>query len=195
MSDFLLQVDVPRPDEESARIVQQSVARLGNHLPALGEAFYRHLFAMLPEVRPLFPEEMADQRQRLLQALLTSVNSLHDPAAMEGRLQQLGESHYQWGILEDQYQYVAHALVRALRDINAGDWSTWVSSAWISVYSWMIAHMVAGARRARLRDEARAAAHPLPAAAAVPQPAAGVGDPEAAPAGQREAERPVAVRR
>jgi hemoglobin-like flavoprotein len=155
MSELPLVVDVPRPDPESARIVQEFVGRLSNRIPELGEAFYRHLFAMLPEVRPLFPDDMATQRDRLLNALLSSVYAIDDPLGMEARLQLLGESHHYRGIREDQYQYVAHALVRALRDTTPGEWSTWMSSAWISVYSWMIAHMVAGARRARLRDEAQ----------------------------------------
>jgi hemoglobin-like flavoprotein len=155
MSDFPLAA-IPRPDAESARMVQLSIRRLAGREQELTAGFYRNLFAMLPAVRPLFPEDMAEQRTRLLTALLASVDSLDDPAGMESRLQALGAIHYQRGIADDQYQYVAHALVRTVRDVVPGDWSTWLSSAWISVFSWMIAHMVLGAQLARARAEAGA---------------------------------------
>jgi hemoglobin-like flavoprotein len=146
-------VDVPRPDAESTRIVQTAVRRLAPRIPELGEAFYRHLFGLLPEVRDLFPEDMENQRQRLVESLLSSVYALHDPAGMEVTLQRLGATHHRRRVKEDHYQYVPHALLRAVRDISPGDFSTWESSAWISVYSWMVAHMVAGARQARLLEE------------------------------------------
>ncbi|HET9658482.1 MAG TPA: globin domain-containing protein [Kineosporiaceae bacterium] len=136
-------------------MVQQSIQRFHGREMELTTGFYSHLFSMLPAARALFPEDMAEQRVQLLKALLASVDSLvHDPAGMEIRLQALGGVHYQRGIADDQYQYVAHALVRTVRDVMPGDWSTWLSSAWISVYSWMISHMEAGARQARQRDEA-----------------------------------------
>lgn len=153
MSNNYPELDIPRPDAGSAHLVQQTVAHLAGRELELTEGFYNHLFAMLPEVRAMFPDDMADQRVRLLKALLATVDSLHDPAGMEASLQQLGEVHYYRGLQDDQYQYVAHALVRTIRDILPGDWSTWLSSAWISVYSWMIAHMVVGAKRARAREE------------------------------------------
>lgn len=155
MSDTALTVTVSRPDVDSTRVVQAAVHRLMPRVTELGVAFYRHLFGMLPEVRPLFPDDMVDQRQRLVEALLSAVHSLHDPQGMEVALQQLGETHYHRGVREDQYQYVPHALLRAVRDLAPGNFSTWESSAWISVYSWMVAHMVVGARRARMREEGR----------------------------------------
>jgi hemoglobin-like flavoprotein len=162
MSD-LTSPEIARPDDDSARMVQESIARLAGREMELTEGFYNHLFAMLPEVRVLFPEDMAEQRVRLLKALLASVDSLHDPEGMEAQLQALGEIHYYRGIADDQYQYVGHALIRTVRDIVPGDWSTWLSSAWISVYSWMTQHMVFGAKRAREHVESGVSdAYPSP---------------------------------
>jgi hemoglobin-like flavoprotein len=155
---------IDRPDADSARQVQQSVARLAGREAELSRGFYSHLFAMLPEVRPLFPEDMAEQRVRLLTALLASISSLDDPVGMETRLQALGEIHYHRGIADDQYQYVGHALIRAIRDVVPGDWSTWLSSAWISVASWMIQHILVGAKRAREQAGSGPAAASLEAA-------------------------------
>lgn len=156
MSD-LTPPEIARPDADSARMVQRSIAHLAGRELQLTEGFYRHLFAMLPEARALFPDDMAEQRGRLLQALLSSVQSLDDPEGMEARLQALGEIHYYRGIADDQYQYVGHALIRTVRDVVPADWSTWLSSAWISVYSWMIQHMVVGAKRARAHAESGSA--------------------------------------
>jgi hemoglobin-like flavoprotein len=156
MSD-LTPPEIARPDADSARMVQRSIAHLAGRELQLTEGFYNHLFAMLPEARALFPDDMAEQRGRLLKALLSSVQALDDPAGMEARLQALGEIHFYRGIADDQYQYVGHALIRTVRDVVPADWSTWLSSAWISVYSWMIQHMVVGAKRARAHAESGSA--------------------------------------
>jgi hemoglobin-like flavoprotein len=129
-------------------MVQESIALLAGHELELAQGFYGHLFDLLPEVRALFPDGVAEQRIRLLKALLALMESLDAPELVESRLQVLGEIHYHRGIADDQYQYVGYALIRTVRDIFPEDWSTWLSSAWIGVSSWMIQHVVAGAKRA-----------------------------------------------
>jgi len=120
----------------------------------LADLFYHHLFILIPEARRLFNEDMSEQRMRLLSALLASVDSLDDPEQMERSLVHLGSVHYHRGLEDHQYMFVAHALVRSMRDLIPYDWSSELSSAWIDVYAWMIANMVAGAQQTRTRIEA-----------------------------------------
>ena len=140
--------------------VRRSIALFAGREHELTQLFYRHLFSMVPEVRQLFPDDMTEQRARLLATLLASVDSLEHPEQMERDLIALGHVHYRRGLEDHQYQYVAHALVRSVRDLIPYDWSSELSSAWIGVYTWMIAHMVAGAQEARAQEawalEARA---------------------------------------
>jgi hemoglobin-like flavoprotein len=160
MSDLLSPPPIPRPDLVSAAIVRQSLAGLAGREDELTTGLYRHLFELLPEIRGLAAADVVAERTRLWHAFLASaqlvsVQSLSDPAGLEERLEALGESHHQRGLQEEHLQYLAHAMVRTLRDVIGGGWSTRLSSAWISVLSWAIAHMVRGARRAQDREEAQ----------------------------------------
>jgi hemoglobin-like flavoprotein len=153
-------VAIPAPDAESTRAVRVSIRRIAGRESELSELFYQHLFKMIPEVRRLFPDDMTEQRARLLAALLASVDALDDPIRMESDLLAMGEVHYYRGIEDHQYQYVAHALIRSVRELIPYEWSSELSSAWIAVYTWMITHMVTGAQYARAQAEAGLAARP-----------------------------------
>ncbi|HET9654470.1 MAG TPA: globin domain-containing protein [Kineosporiaceae bacterium] len=131
------------------RTVRRSIAALSGVEQQLTEAFFEQLFAMLPQVRELLPEEPAERRVRLLGAMLTAAKGLHQPEQLERELQALGALHHSWGITAEQLQYVPHALVRALREVLADRWSSVLSSAWIGVFSWIVDQMAVGARRAQ----------------------------------------------
>jgi hemoglobin-like flavoprotein len=138
-----------RLDPDSITLVRASVRDLRGHEARLAELFYDQLFRMVPEVRRLFPVDMGEQHLRLLHALLSTIDGLDDPEAMERRLLALGADHYRRGVEEEQFLYVPHALVRAVRELQTSDWSSSLSSAWIGLYSWMIEHLAAGCRAAR----------------------------------------------
>jgi hemoglobin-like flavoprotein len=161
---------VARLDQRSIDLVRRSVDGLRGQERHMADLFYGHLFRMVPEARRLFPADMSDQHLRLLEALLLAVDGLDDPAAMEARLLSLGEDQFARGVEERHLQYVAHALVRAVRELQPAEWSSSLSSAWIGLYSWMIGHMVAGFRRAGLR----ASSGPSAGASPVPPPGAPV---------------------
>jgi hemoglobin-like flavoprotein len=140
-----------RPSPEALQIVQRTAAKVADRPVALAEAFYRHLFAMAPEVRPMFPADMTAQNERLCRALLDSIRALVEPdryaVQMERALHRLGAQHSaRYGVRPEHYPYVGHALVRAVGDVT-DDWSSSTSSAWIWVYDWMAAHMLSQAGR------------------------------------------------
>jgi len=134
---------------DSIALVRSSTRKLRGQEPQLAELFYAQLFGMAPDLRRLFPTDMGGQRLRLLDALLATIDGLDDPGAMERRLLALGADHYHRGVKEEQFQYVPHALVRSVRELQPAEWSSSLSSAWIGLYSWMIEHLAAGCRAAR----------------------------------------------
>src|SRR5215217_4398517 len=52
--------------------------------------FYARLFGEHPYLRPMFPENMNEQNERLLHALLALVNGVTDPDSLIRTLEQLG---------------------------------------------------------------------------------------------------------
>ncbi len=135
-----------RPSADAMSIVQRSAAVVADRPVALVEAFYEHLFLLVPAARTMFPPDMNSQNEKLCRALLAAIGALVESseksAEMEALLKALGAQHAQrHGVVPEHYPYVGHALVRAVRDVS-GDWSVETSSAWIWVYDWMSAHML-----------------------------------------------------
>ena len=53
---------IPAPDAASTRAVRVSIRRLRGREDELSELFYQHLFKMMPEVRRMFPDDLAIRR-------------------------------------------------------------------------------------------------------------------------------------
>lgn len=141
-------IEVGRPDPTTIELVRRSCASVAEQPLILIEAFYRHLFALAPQVRPMFPADMTPQNEKLGSALLHVVGALDDPDWVERMLRGLGAAHHRrHGVLAEHYPYVGRALVRAVRDVS-GEWSTATGSAWVQVYEWMAGQMIAGAENA-----------------------------------------------
>ncbi|SES06550.1 Globin [Tranquillimonas rosea] len=63
---------------EDVRLVQTSFAQVFPHKARLTQRFYAHLFRIAPEMRPLFRNDPALQREKHASALGAIVRSLQD---------------------------------------------------------------------------------------------------------------------
>ncbi len=136
---------LPPFDPETVKIVRASCAQLPSDQTELAREFYFQLFEMVPQARAMFPEDMTEQNERLLGAILSAVRHLDRPEFVEAHLRRWGAEHrHSHHVTNDLYIYVAHALVRALKRI-LGYLETRVASAWVAVYEWMAAVMIDGA--------------------------------------------------
>lgn len=155
--------ELPPIDQETMDIVRRSCLALPADQLELSREFYRQLFDIAPHARGMFPADMTEQNERLLSAILAAVRNLDRPDLVESHLRRWGVGHRRMhGVTDDLYPYVAHSLVRALRQIN-GHLDTSVGSAWLAVYEWMAAVMIDGADLADAidRDPVRYPAHLL----------------------------------
>jgi hemoglobin-like flavoprotein len=153
-------------DADTVALVRESCQWLPSDPGALTRRFYELLFDLAPQVRPMFPEDLSEQSDRLLQALLAAVAALDHPVDAERQLRRLGAAHRtRYGVTEEMYVYVGHALIRAVREVT-GTTSVSVSSAWAAVYEWLAAHMIDGARQLErgpeIRETSRDARSPGP---------------------------------
>jgi hemoglobin-like flavoprotein len=132
--------------------VRESCARLPSDQVELTREFYRQLFSMAPSTRAMFEADMTQQHDRLLHALLAAVRALDRPEIVEDHLRRWGTHHRRmYGVTDEMYVYVGHALVRAIHRI-LGHLETSTASSWIAVYEWMAAVMIDGAQRADVVD-------------------------------------------
>lgn len=138
--------EVPLPEPEVIDLVRRSSTDVPEGSVRLATNFYKHLFAMAPELRDMFSADLGAQQQRMADALLMVVQHLHAPDDVAQYLRQLGAQHHrELGVLPEHYPHVGRALVRAVSEVSP-TWSSSMSSAWVMVYRWITAHMLIGAQ-------------------------------------------------
>jgi hypothetical protein len=92
--------------------------------------------------------------ERMARTLLWAAVTDQPPDVVADTLRQLGARNWLDGFSETQYVSLVHALVRAVRDLCADDWSTSMSSAWISYFTWIKPYLMLGAQQAAAQQTA-----------------------------------------
>ena len=109
------------------------------------QRFYARLFELAPAARALFPAELGPQQQKLVQAVVVLIRGLDDPAVLVPMLGQLGLRHAGYGVVAAHYAWVGEALVDTLNSLSAHGLSCAERQAWMQLYGWVAASMLAGA--------------------------------------------------
>jgi hemoglobin-like flavoprotein len=76
-----------------ARLLKESWSLVEEHQDKVAGYFYARLFMSHPDLRDLFPVQMDVQRGRLLNAIVTAVQTLGDPEKFDEYLRALGRDH------------------------------------------------------------------------------------------------------
>lgn len=131
---------------ESARIVrlEASFAELAPRGPELVDRFYALLFARHPELRPLFPRDIATQKQRLLASLGLVVRNLRSPDVLAEPLRELGARHHGYGAKIDQYPAIRDTLIEVMREINGVNWTAELTADWKAALNIVAVLMIEG---------------------------------------------------
>src|SRR5262245_37510548 len=101
-------------NNQHVSLVQSSFAQIEPVGNQVADLFYARVFALHPELRPLFPKDMAAQKAKLMAMLAFIVESLMMLDALIPALQQLGERHKVYGVRPEHYQPLGTALIWAL---------------------------------------------------------------------------------
>jgi nitric oxide dioxygenase len=78
--------------------------------------FYRHLFEQHPEIQHLFPEDLGQQKTKLLSTLDNVINGIEYIDELESILIELGETHKSLGINKEMYEVFLIAVVKAAEE-------------------------------------------------------------------------------
>ncbi len=112
------------------------------------DMFYERLFYMAPSLRGMFPEDMRDQKRKLMVMLATAVQGLHDLDRLVPQVKTLGARHAGYGVRPEHYAIVGEALIWTLERGLGDAFTTEVRLAWTRVYGLIAATMQDGAREA-----------------------------------------------
>lgn len=118
---------------------QQLLAEsLGLLAPVSGElvaSFYDQLFTDHPDVRPMFPVELDDQRDKLLKAIIALVTHYGTPEQLLPALTAMGRRHDAYGVRIDHYSAVGVTLLSTLRRFAGTAWTAEYEGAWLRAYT------------------------------------------------------------
>ncbi|WP_437863151.1 globin family protein [Sorangium sp. So ce363] len=115
-------------------LVQRSWAKVMPISDAAAALFYDRLFELEPSVRPLFKNDMAEQKKKLMQTLAVAVDGLNNLGRLVPVLQALGVRHHGYMVVDRHYDVVGEALLWTLREGLGDGFTRDVESAWTEVY-------------------------------------------------------------
>lgn len=108
-----------------------------------GQLFYDHLFAIAPEVRPLFGHNMAAQRRVLIQTLAMTVTGLGNVATLQPAITALGRRHGSYGVRTEHYPPVGEALIHMVKVMGGSAFDADTEDAWRVAYVYIADRMIA----------------------------------------------------
>ena len=134
-------------DDALIKRLQESFRPLLETEPSLADRFYARLFQAHPQLRSMFPKDMANQKRKLLDTLNLVIENLHSPQTVRPRLQKLGESHIGYGARPEHYPLVMGALLGAMGEMHGDNWTVELKDDWTSAIRQVAAIMIEAAAK------------------------------------------------
>lgn len=119
---------------EQVAMVQESFKKVVPIASTAADLFYGRLFEIAPEVRPLFPDDLASQKKKLIGMLATAVANLHQVEKIIPAVEDLGRRHVAYGVTAKQYEPVGAALLWTLEKGLGDAFTPPVKAAWTETY-------------------------------------------------------------
>ena len=120
---------------QQIELVQTSFKKVVPIAGTAADLFYGRLFEIAPEVRPMFPQDMKEQKVKLMAMLGTAVTNLHKLDEILPAVKALGERHKGYGVTAAQYAPVGAALLWTLEQGLGPDFTPEVKEAWTETYT------------------------------------------------------------
>lgn len=102
--------------------------------PDVGYRFYENLFAAAPELRSLFPTDIYDQGNKLVQTLAVAVEGLDNIESVTPILQDLGKGHSKYQVTQAHFDLVGQTLLKTLEQSLGAGFNTQAHQAWSEIY-------------------------------------------------------------
>lgn len=130
---------------EQVKLVQESFKKVLPIAPQAADLFYGRLFEIAPNVKPLFPNDLSEQKKKLMMMIATAVNNLHQVETIVPAVQDLGRRHVGYGVTADHYKPVGEALIWTLEKGLGDAFTPDVKAAWVETYVTLQGVMTAAA--------------------------------------------------
>ncbi len=112
----------------------------------LVDRFYALLFSRYPQVRPLFPDQMGDQKKKLIASLVLVVNNIRTPDKLLDPLTEMGKRHVAYGAIPEHYPLVRDTMLEVLCEIAGDAWYEQLNDDWTAALNLVANVMIEGAK-------------------------------------------------
>ena len=133
---------------EQIALVQESFKMVQPIAPQAADLFYGRLFEIAPQVRPLFPADLSEQKRKLMAMLTTAVINLHRVGEIIPTVQELGRRHAGYKVTAEHYKPVGEALIWTLEKGLGDAFTPPVKAAWVEAYTTLATVMKGAAAEA-----------------------------------------------
>lgn len=127
------------------KLVQDSFAKVAPISEQAAVLFYGRLFEVAPSVRAMFPDDMTEQRKKLMATLAVVVGGLTNLEAVLPAASALARRHVNYGAKPEHYPVVGGALLWTLEKGLGDAWTLDVAEAWTAAYATLSGYMISEA--------------------------------------------------
>ena len=139
---------------EQLTLVQTSWSKVVPIAAVAADLFYTKLFELDPDLRPLFPEDMADQKGKLVKMLDFAVDGLTNLDDLVPKVEALGRRHATYfKVTPPMYATVGAALLDTLEKGLGETWNDEHKEAWSLVYGVLSTTMINAGDEAEEKKE------------------------------------------
>jgi nitric oxide dioxygenase len=124
------------------KLVQDSFAKVAPISEQAAVLFYDRLFEVAPSVRAMFPDDMKEQRKKLMATLAVVVGGLSNLEAVLPAASALAKRHVNYGAKPEHYPIVGGALLWTLEKGLGDAWTPEVAEAWTAAYGTLSGYMI-----------------------------------------------------
>jgi nitric oxide dioxygenase len=123
---------------EQVQIVRLTFVQIMTDKDQTGRLFYDRLFAIAPEVKPLFKGDMDAQSRKLMDTLALAIGMIRDIPTLKSTLEALAQRHVAYGVRDEHYDKVGEALLWTLQQILGPAFTPHARGAWSALYDAMV---------------------------------------------------------
>ncbi len=135
---------------ETVKMVQESFQKVAPIADKAADIFYDRLFEVAPQVRPMFPAEMSNQKEKLMKTLGVAIQNLHQVETVLPTIKELAVKHIDYGVKDEHYDIVGGALLYTLEKGLGDAWTSELKDAWAEVYNTVATVMKDAAAEAQI---------------------------------------------
>lgn len=132
------------------KLVQTSFAQVAPIATIAADLFYGRLFEIAPQVRRMFPDDLSEQKKKLMAMLGTVVNGLTKLDMLMPAVRALGKRHAGYGVTDEHFAPVGAALLWTLEQGLGDGFTAEVKDAWATAYGVLSQVMIDAANEERL---------------------------------------------